>query len=121
ATQAALRQVVAALSAALRPQAIQQALRAPPGGLLRPEPSRRGLRRDLRRLARAKLALAAALQRLACAAEARVRRRGHARARRTASADQQATGGRSPAHHPEDAARGLPRGTLPRRARQPTR
>ena len=62
------------------PEAVQQALRAPPGGVLRAEPPGRGLRRDVRRVADAQLALAAALHRLAGAAEARVRRRADARA-----------------------------------------
>src|SRR5262245_42502810 len=118
---AALRQDVAALPAALRPEAVQQALRPPSRGVLRTEPPRRGLRRDVRRLADAQLELAATLHRMARAPEARVRRRSDARSLRGAAGRGRATGGRSAAHAAQDAARALPREALALRARQPAR
>ena len=48
-----------ALPRLLRAQALQPQLRPPPRRLVRPEPSRRGLRRDLRRVAHARLGLGA--------------------------------------------------------------
>ena len=74
-----VRQGLAALSVALLPAARQPALRAAPRPLVRAEPSHRGFRRDLRRLAAAALALAQPVRGLAGAAQARVRRRDDAR------------------------------------------
>ena len=66
-----------ALPRALHPQALQQELRPSPRLLVRAEPSRRGLRRDLRGLAHPRFRLGAALPGLDGAAEARVRGRAH--------------------------------------------
>ena len=63
---------VEALPGVLHAEAVQQELRAAPRRLVRAEPPRRGLRRDVRRLADAEQRVAAALRRLAGAAEARV-------------------------------------------------
>src|SRR5262249_21061363 len=113
-----LRQDVAAVSSGLRAEAVQQAVRAPPRGLLRAEPPRRGLRRDLRRVADAEVELAAALCRLARASQAGVRRRSHGRDRRSAAAGAGASGRRSAPRAPQDAARVLSREALALRARQ---
>ena len=64
---ACLRPVVHAVSGLLHAQAVQQKLRPAPRQLVRAEPSRRGLRRDVRRVADARLRLAHALRRLASA------------------------------------------------------
>ena len=61
-----------AVSGVLHAEAVQQELRAAPRRLVRAEPPRRGLRRDVRRLADADERVAAALRRLAGAQEARV-------------------------------------------------
>src|SRR6185295_7298899 len=53
---------------------VQQELRAPPRAAVRAEPSRRGLRRDLCRLADAGERVAEALRRLAGAAQVALRR-----------------------------------------------
>ena len=57
------------------PRPGQPPLRAAPRPLVRAEPSHRGFRRDVRRLAAAQFALAQPVRRLARAAQARVRRR----------------------------------------------
>ncbi len=59
----AVRQVVGSLSGVLHAEAVQQELRPAPRSLVRAEPSRRGLRRDLRAVADAAVELAAALRR----------------------------------------------------------
>src|SRR5207245_11122010 len=69
---AALRQDLDSLSRSLRAAALQQELRHPPRRLVRAEPSRRGLRRDLRGLAGTGLELARSLPWLAGAHEARL-------------------------------------------------
>ena len=66
---------------------VQQRLRAPPAQLVRAGASRRGLRRDLRRLAdHARRGVARALPRVEGAREARVRRRADARGAAEAAA-----------------------------------
>ena len=92
AASADLRPVLHAVSGVLHAEAVQQELRAAPRQLVRAEPSRRGLRRDVRGVAEPGFRLAHALRRLAGAEEARVhghaderdRRQADARARRAA-------------------------------------
>ena len=79
---APVRQAVHAISRAVHAQAIQQELRPAPRLLVRPEPPGRGLRRDLRRLADAQRHVAAAVRRMAGAAEARVHGRADEESRR---------------------------------------
>ena len=76
-----LRQLVPALPRILPAEPREPPLRAAPRLLVRAGPPRRGLRRDLRGLADAGLALAQALRRMAGAAQARVRRRADVGAR----------------------------------------
>ena len=72
------------VSRVLHAEAVQQELRAAPGCLVRAEPSRRGLRRDVRGLADPGERMAAAVRRLAGAQEARVHGRAHGVDRRSA-------------------------------------
>ena len=89
----------------LRSEAVQQELRAAPRQLVRAEPSRRGFRRDVRRLAEPAVGLAPALRGLAGAEEARIHGRADERARGQADAGAHAAQGRSAAVDPQDAAR----------------
>src|SRR6185436_20816040 len=66
--------------------AVQPPLRAPSRRLLRPEPSGRGLLRDLRDLAHAGIGLAPSIPRLEGAGETRIRRSTDAQARRQSAA-----------------------------------
>ncbi len=79
-----LRPVVHAVPGVLHAEAVQQELRPASGQLVRAEPSRRRLRRDVCRLAQSPLRLAESLRRLAGAEEAGVHGRADARARREA-------------------------------------
>ena len=69
-----------AVSRVLHAEAVQQELRAAPRSLVRAEPSRRGLRRDVRRVARSGVDVGDALRGLAGAAEARIHGPADARA-----------------------------------------
>ena len=69
----------------LRPEAVQQELRPASRQLVRAEPSRRGLRRDVRRLAEPGVGLARALRGLAGAEEARIHGRADEGRRRARS------------------------------------
>ena len=69
---AAVRHAGHAVSRVLHAEAVQQELRPAPRPLVRAEPSRRGLRRDLRRLARPAIDVGGALRRMAGRAEARI-------------------------------------------------
>src|SRR5205085_5337606 len=60
------------VSRVLHAEALQQTVRAAPGSLVRAEPSRRGFRRDVRRLARSAVDVGGAVRRVAGAAEARI-------------------------------------------------
>ena len=84
--RAALRPAVDAVSGLLPAEAVLEELRPAPRLVVRAEPSRRGFRRDVRRLAHARQRLAPALRRLAGAAEARVHGRADARTRGQAAA-----------------------------------
>ena len=79
------------------PQAVQQELRPAPRSVVRAEPSRRGLRRDLRGVADAGVELASALCRLAGDQEAGVHGRADAAAARQAAAGRRRERGRSAA------------------------
>ena len=70
-----------AVSRVLHAEAVQQELRPASRSLVRAEPSRRGLRRDLRRLARPAVDVGDALRGLAGAAQARIHGSADARAR----------------------------------------
>src|SRR6266849_8253087 len=101
-----------ALSRVLHAQTLQQELRAAPGPLVRPEPSRRGFRRNLCRLARPALDVADALRRMAGPAQAGVHGSPDARrGARTAEREIHAGGG------PALAAAEDPRRALPPQAR----
>ena len=103
----AVRPVDGGVSRVLHAQALQQELRPAPRLLVRAEPSRRGLRRDVRGVAQAGLAVARALRRLAGAEEARVHGRAHAGARRAPAAPGVAPQAGAAAQPEEDAAAAL--------------
>src|SRR5262249_13713858 len=103
----ALRQVVRAIPRLLRPTALQPPLRRPPGAVVRAEPSRRGLRGDVRGVARAGLELARAVRRVAGPPEARVRGRDDAGDRRGAAARRLADPGGPALAPPKDPAPAL--------------
>ena len=103
--RAGLRVARRAVPGVLHAEAVQQELRAAPRLLVRAEPSRRGLRGDVRRLADAEQRVAAALRRLAGAQEARVHGRADALAARPVAAHPERRRGRSAAQAPQDAAR----------------
>ena len=73
------------------PQAVQQELRAAHRSVVRAEPSRRRLRRDVRGLADARIELEAALRRLAGAQQARIHGRADALAARQEAAGRRAS------------------------------
>ena len=81
----------------LHAEAVQQELRAAPGSLVRAEPPRRGLRRDVRRLDRPAGDVGDPVRRLAGAAEARVHGPADARDRVGETAGQVEAGARSAA------------------------
>ena len=112
-----LRAQLRAVPEVLPAPPLQPQLRGPPRRVLRPEPSRRGLRGDLRGLAHPGLSVDRALRGLARAAEAGIRRRHHARAGGRASARADAADRGSPVAHPQDAARALSREAAPLRPR----
>ena len=97
----ALRQPDSQVPRGLPAQPREPALRAAPAALLRQEPSGRGLRRDVRRLAAAAQRVAAALCGMASAQEVGVRRPPDERARRrgAAGAEPSSAGTAGPAHH----------------------
>src|SRR6185436_688111 len=92
----------------LHAQTVQQELRAAPGSLVRAEPSRRGLRRDVRGVDGSALDVGDALRRLAGAAKARIHGSPDARAGIGAAAREVEAPGRSAAAAEEDARRALP-------------
>ena len=77
----ALRPPDDAVPRVLHAEAVQQELRPAPRSLVRAEPSRRGLRRDVRGLARSAVDVGDAVRRLAGAAQARIHGSADARAR----------------------------------------
>ncbi len=91
----------------LHAQTVQQELRPAPRFLVRAEPSRRGLRRDVRGVAQPALAVARALRRLAGAEEARVHGRADARPRRASAPPGVAPQAGAAAQPEEDAAAAL--------------
>src|SRR5690606_15863840 len=104
----AVRAVVPPLPRVLPAQPGQPPLRPAPEALLRPEPSRRGLRRDLRRLAPSPLRLAEAVRGVAGVAEARVRGRADGRAARPHRAGPPPADGGAALLGADDAGRALP-------------
>ena len=102
-----VRRPLAALSDDLPPESREPALRAAPAPVLRAGPSARGLRRDVRRVAGAALAVAPPLRGLARAQEARVRGRADARAARHHAAGAHAPHGGGAVDRVADPARAL--------------
>ena len=92
-----LRLAREALSRVLHAEAVQQELRAAPRLVVRAEPPRRRLRRNVRRLADAEQRVAPALRRLAGAEEARIHGRADGLAARCAAAGREPRGSRSAA------------------------
>ena len=95
------------LSRVLHAEAVQQELRAASRQLVRAEPSRRRLRRDVRRVAEPAVGLARALCGLAGVEEARVHGHADGRAGGQADAGAHAPQGRSAPVNPQDAAGAL--------------
>ena len=96
-----------AYPAVLHAEAVQQELRAASRQLVRAEPSRRGLRRDVRGLAEPAVGLARALCGLAGDEEARIHGRADEGPRRQADAGAARSAGSIRCRHQEDAARAL--------------
>ncbi len=113
---AGVRPVLHAVPGLLHAEALQQELRAAPGQLVRPEPSRRGLRRDVRRVADPGCRLAHPLRRLAGAEEARLHGDADDRARGQADAGAEPPEAGAAAEPAQDAARALRAQAPPLRA-----
>ena len=107
------------VSRVLHAEAVQQELRPASRSLVRAEPSGRGLRRDVRGLARSALDVGDALRRLAGAAQARIHGSADARAGAGAPARHVEAPGRSAAAAEEDARRALPQEARALRPRSP--
>src|SRR5690606_11271250 len=103
-----VRARLAALPPRLRRPPGEPRLRAAPALVVRAKPPDRGLRGNLRRLARAEAALAAGIRRLAGAREARARRPADERDRRHPALELGPHDDRAAAHEPPHAARALP-------------
>src|SRR3990172_7461908 len=116
---AVVRQIVPTLPRPLHAQTVQQELRPAPRSVVRAEPPRRGLRRDVRRLADPRLAVAGAARRRAGAKEAGIHGRADARAGgRDSPGDRGRTRGPA-AGAPPLAARALPAQARALRPRPP--
>src|SRR5437764_44781 len=105
---ATVRAVFATLSEVLPAQSGEQKFRPAPAPVVRAEPSRRGFRRNIRRMAAAALELAHALCRVAGAQETGICRRADGGNRHAAAAAHPARAGRAALAAHADLGRALP-------------
>src|SRR6059058_3461353 len=116
---AAVRQPRDRVSGVLHAEAVQQKLRPPSRSLVRAKPSGRGLRRNVRRVARSRVDVGDALRRVAGTAQARIHGSPDAAAFTRAAEGQVEARGRSAPAAEEDASRALSQEARALRPRSP--